>query len=138
MPPVTPGYYAWVRLVTPGYAWGGYAWAKPLLVKDAMGDKIGMGEGGPIIGTLIKKALLTVGLFKTNVTGRCFYPPDVFTPWIKQDLRPKLPETALLVMDNATCHKRSETLKAIHEAQHKALFLPQYSPDLKPPDLKPI
>ena len=53
--------------------------------KDAMGDKIGMGEGGPIIGALIKKALLTVGLFKTNVTAdvlppRCFYPPDVFTP----------------------------------------------------------
>ena len=75
---VTPGYawlclgtpgYAWVRLVMPGYAWGGYAWAKPLLVKDAMGDKIGMGEGGPIIGALIKKALLTVGLFKTNVTS---------------------------------------------------------------------
>lgn len=82
------------------------------------------------IGALIGKALLTVGLFKTNVNA------DVFTAWLQQDLIPKLPENAVLVMDNATFHKRSDTLQAIEKAGHTALFLPPYSPDLNPIEQK--
>ena len=78
------------------------------------------------IGALIGKALLTVGLFNTNINA------DVFTAWLKQDLIPKLPPNAVLVMDNATFHKRSDTLDAIKDAGHTALFLPPYSPDLNP------
>ncbi len=82
------------------------------------------------IGALIDKALLTVGLFTVNVNA------DVFTAWLKQDLIPKLPNNAVLVMDNATFHKRSDTLKAIHDAGHNAIFLPPYSPDLNPIEQK--
>ena len=82
------------------------------------------------IGALIGKALLTVGLFTTNVNA------DVFTAWLEQDLIPKLPKNSVLVMDNATFHKRSDTLKAIHDAGHTALFLPPYSPDLNPIEQK--
>lgn len=82
------------------------------------------------IGALIGKALLTVGLFNTNVNA------DVFTAWLKQDLIPKLPKNAVLVMDNATFHKRSDTLQAIEKAGHTALFLPPYSPDLNPIEQK--
>jgi len=82
------------------------------------------------IGALIDKALLTVGLFTTNVNA------DVFTAWLTQDLIPKLPDNAVRVMDNATFHKRSDTLKAIHDARHTALFLPPYSPDLNPIEQK--
>lgn len=78
------------------------------------------------IGALIGKALLTVGLFNTNINA------DVFTAWLEQDLIPKLPPNAVLVMDNATFHKRSDTLEAIENAGHTALFLPPYSPDLNP------
>ena len=78
------------------------------------------------IGALIGKALLTVGLFNTNVNA------DVFTAWLEQDLIPKLPPNAVLVMDNATFHKRADTLEAIEKARHTALFLPPYSPDLNP------
>lgn len=78
------------------------------------------------IGALIGKALLTVGLFNTNINA------DVFTAWLEQDLLPKLPQKAVLVMDNATFHKRRDTLQAIHNAGHTALFLPPYSPDLNP------
>lgn len=82
------------------------------------------------IGALAGKALLTVGLFKTNVNA------DVFTAWLEQDLIPKLPKNAVLVMDNATFHKRRDTLEAIEKAGHKALFLPPYSPDLNPIEQK--
>ena len=82
------------------------------------------------IGALIGKTLLTVGLFKTNVNA------DVFTAWLEQDLIPKLPKNAVLVMDNATFHKRSDTLKAIEQAGHTVLFLPPYSPDFNPIEKK--
>lgn len=82
------------------------------------------------IGALIGKVLLTVGLFNTNVNA------DVFTAWLEQDLIPKLPSNAVLVMDNATFHKRSDTLQAIEKAGHTALFLPPYSPDLNPIEQK--
>ncbi len=52
------------------------------------------------IGALIGKTLLTIGLFKTNINA------DIFTAWVEQDLQPKLPESAVIVMDNATFHKR--------------------------------
>ncbi len=83
-----------------------------------------------VIGALMGKFLLTVGLFKTNVNA------DVFTAWLEQDLLPKLPKNAVLVMDNATFHKRSDTITAIHNAGHTPLFLPPYSPDLNPIEQK--
>ncbi len=44
------------------------------------------------IGALIGKALLTVGLFNTNVND------DIFTAWLTQELIPKMPKKAVLVM----------------------------------------
>ena len=82
------------------------------------------------IGALLGKALLTIGLFKTNVNA------DIFTAWVEQDLLPKLPKQSVLVMDNATFHKRHDTLELIKKAGHTALFLPPYSPDLNPIEQK--
>ena len=82
------------------------------------------------IGALLGKTLLTIGLFCSNVNA------DIFTAWVEQDLIPKLPPNAVLVMDNATFHKTSDTLKAIENAGHSALFLPPYSPDLNPIEQK--
>jgi transposase len=78
------------------------------------------------IGALIGKDLLTVELFDANVDA------DVFTGWVQQDLLPKLPPASILVMDNATFHKRPETQAAIMNEGHTLKFLPAYSPDLNP------
>jgi len=56
-----------------------------------------------VIGALIGKNLLTVGLFDANVDA------DVVTGWARQDLLPKLPPASIIVMDNATFHKRLDT-----------------------------
>ena len=76
------------------------------------------------IGALIGKTLLTIGLFKTNINA------DIFTAWVEQDLLPKLPESAVIVMDNATFHKHQDTQNMIRKAGHILLYLTSYSPDL--------
>ena len=79
-----------------------------------------------VIGALIGKDLLTVGLFDANVDA------DVFTAWTQQDLLPKLPPASILVMDNGTFHKRVDTQAAMVHAGHTLEYLPPYSPDLNP------
>lgn len=51
-----------------------------------------------VIGALIEKLLLTVGLFNTNINA------DIFHAWVVQDLLPKLPPHCVIVMDNAAFH----------------------------------
>ncbi len=83
-----------------------------------------------VIGALIGKALLTVCLFETNINA------DIFRAWVEQDLLPKLPENAVIVMDNAAFHKRQDMQNLIRNAGHTLLYLPPYSPDLNPIEQK--
>ena len=84
------------------------------------------GEKGStnVIGALLAGALLTVSLFETTINT------DIFTAWIKQDLVPKLPQSSVVIMDNAAFHKNQSVKKALEQAGHILLFLPPYSPDL--------
>ena len=77
-----------------------------------------------VIGAVLAGVLLSVGLTKTNVDA------DVFNLWLTADLIPKLPPKSVLVMDNATFHRRSETKAAIAAAGHILEYLPPYSPEL--------
>jgi transposase len=79
-----------------------------------------------VIGALIGKFLLTVGLFEHNIDA------DTFCGWTAQDLLPKLPATSVIVMDNATFHKRQDIQNLIRKSGHILEFLPPYSPDLNP------
>lgn len=83
-----------------------------------------------VIGALIEKLLLTVGLFNTNINA------DIFYAWVVQDLLPKLPTYCIIVMDNATFHKRQDIQNAIFNAGHILEYLPSYSPDLNPIEAK--
>ncbi|SDX12052.1 transposase [Nitrosomonas communis] len=58
--------------------------------------------------------------------------PCMFHGWAVQDLLPKLPSHAVVVMDNATFHKRQDTQEAIQNAGHTLEYLSAYSPDLNP------
>lgn len=77
-----------------------------------------------VIGALIGKELLTVGLFDTNVDV------DLFNGWVGQDLLPKLPPASILVMNNAMFHKREDTQAALIHDGHRLESLPPYSLDL--------
>lgn len=74
--------------------------------------------------------MLNVGLFEGNINA------DVFYSWVTQELLESLDEKTVIVMDNATFHKRDDTRKAIESSGHILLFLPPYSPDLNPIEKK--
>lgn len=78
------------------------------------------------LGAMLRGVLLTVGLTTSNVDA------DMFNLWLEGDLLPKLPPGAVVVMDNAAFHKRSDTREMIENAGHSLEFLPPYSPDLNP------
>ena len=57
---------------------------------------------------------------------------EVFYTWITPELLPQLPNQGVVVMDNASFHKRLDLQKAIRSAGHILLLLPPYSPQLNP------
>ncbi len=78
------------------------------------------------LDALLAGVLLTVGLPPSNMDA------DIFNLRLKQDLIPKLPPASVIVMDNATFHKRSDTKEMIKNAGYTLEYLPPYSPDLNP------
>ncbi len=82
------------------------------------------------IGAIIGFTLVTVSLFEGNINA------DTFYAWLTQDLLPKLPDNTVIVMDNATFHKRADILDAIKQTTCTLEFLPPYSPDLNPIERK--
>ena len=79
-----------------------------------------------VLGALCAGMLLTIGLTSSNVDS------DIFNLWLEQDLIPKLPPRAVIVMDNATFHKRNDTQQMLQSAGYTVEYLPPYSPDLNP------
>ncbi len=82
------------------------------------------------IGAIIGKKLLTICLFEFNIDS------DIFYTWLTKDLIPKLPKKSVIVMDNATFHKRKDMIQAIEDKEHILEYLPPYSPDFNPIEKK--
>ena len=57
---------------------------------------------------------------------------DLFVAYVRQQLVPTLRPGDIVVMDNLSCHKRSEVRAAIEGAGCALRLLPPYSPDLNP------
>ena len=79
-----------------------------------------------VIGALWGTTLLTASLFDCTIDS------EVFHAWTVQERLPKCPTGAVIVMDNATFHKRQDIQQAIVNAGHTLEFMPPYSPDLNP------
>lgn len=82
------------------------------------------------IGAIVAFELITVRLWECTIDA------DVFLAWIKKALLPSLPDQSVIVMDNATFHKRSDIISAIESKGHMIEWLPSYSPDLNPIEKK--
>ena len=83
-----------------------------------------------VIGAIIGATFVTLSVFS------CYINSDVFYAWLTQDLLPKISKDAVIVMDNASFHKREDMLDAIDEHGCTLEFLPPYSPDLNPIEKK--
>ena len=82
------------------------------------------------IGAIIDFEFITVCLFDSYIDS------DIFYAWLTQDLLPKVPANSVIVMDNASFHKRADIIQAIETLGHTPEFLPPYSPDLNPIEKK--
>lgn len=78
------------------------------------------------IGAIYNNQLFAVGLYDYSINS------DIFYGWVEQLLLPNLPTNSVIVMGNATFHKRQDIQELIEQAGHDILYLPPYSPDLNP------
>ncbi|WP_199399304.1 transposase [Candidatus Enterovibrio escicola] len=78
------------------------------------------------IGAIINHTFLTFSLVIGNANS------EVFCAGIEQDLLPKVPEQAVIVMDNASFHKRGYALEAIKSRGCTFKWLLPYSLDFNP------
>lgn len=76
------------------------------------------------IGAIYQNQLFAVGLYDCSINS------DIFHHWVEHILLSELPVASIIVMDNATFHKRKDTQELIEKAGYHILWLPTYSPDL--------
>ena len=79
-----------------------------------------------VISALFKGKFLSPMCFE----GTCN--TTLFNAWLKQALIPSLTPGQVLILDNASFHKSTETQRLVKAAGCRILFLPPYSPDLNP------
>lgn len=79
-----------------------------------------------VIGALLNNTLMTICSFQSTIDS------EVFNAWVTQDLLPKTSPGTIIIMDNASFHKKEATKRAIELAGCTLEFLPTYSPDLNP------
>ena len=79
-----------------------------------------------VIGALMNQRLIAVGLFETTIDAH------VFLAWTLHVLLAQLPPAAVIILDNATFHKRADLQNTLRQAGHTLEYLPPYSPDLNP------
>ncbi len=91
---------------------------------------------GDISGKRFARQSVISALFKGKfLAPMCFEgtcDTMLFNAWLKQVLLPNLAPGQVLILDNASFHKSTESHKLIEAAGCKILFLPPYSPDLNP------
>jgi transposase len=78
------------------------------------------------MGAMVGFVLLTVGFFEGSIHSGVFY------AWLSQWLVPVLSANAVVVMDNASFHKRTDRVEAMEQSCALLEFLPPYRPDLNP------
>ena len=56
----------------------------------------------------------------------------LFTFWFEKQLLPALPSDAVIVMDNASFHRKAQLIPLAQKHGFRLIFLPPYSPELNP------
>jgi len=97
-------------------------------------------RGQPVIGAVSGRKFKRVGIVAAKM-GKSILAPlqydgamnsALFETWFEHNLLPDLPANTLVVMDNATFHRKSILFPLAQQAGVRLVFLPPYSPDLNP------
>ena len=57
---------------------------------------------------------------------------DFFEEWFEEQLLPAIPEDAVVIMDNASFHRKRRLYEIAEAHGRRLIFLPPYSPELNP------
>ena len=57
---------------------------------------------------------------------------NLFEEWFAKHLIPASPEGAVIIMDNASFHRKKQLNMLAEESGKQVIFLPPYSPELNP------
>ena len=95
-------------------------------------------RGKPLMGLVSGRKFKRTGIVAAQL-GKSIIEPlqysgtmdsALFETWFETRLLPNLPKNTLIVMDNATFHRKSKLLPLAEKAEVRLLFLPPYSPNL--------
>jgi transposase len=102
-----------------------YGWAergKP--VSDLVSGKKFQRTG--IVAAQLGQSIVTPMQFEGTMDSR------LFECWFEKHLLPSLPIDAVIVMDNASFHRKTTLTQLAHKANRTLIFLPPYSAELNP------
>jgi transposase len=97
-------------------------------------------RGKPLLGKVSGRKFKRTGIVAAQM-GKSIIAPfqydgtmdsALFEGWFEKCLLPILPKNAVIVMDNASFHRKSKLYALAEKMGHRLLFLPPYSPELNP------
>lgn len=97
-------------------------------------------KGEKVIGYIYGRKYSRVGIVAAQ-TGKKIISPlqykgtmnsQLFEHWFEKCLLNELPKEAVIVMDNATFHRKKQLNLIAQNKGHRIIFLPPYSPELNP------
>jgi transposase len=97
-------------------------------------------RGVPVIGMVSGRKFKRTGIVAAQM-GEAIISPlqyegtmdsSLFEVWFEFNLLPSLPQNTVIVMDNASFHRKSKLLFLAQKARMTLIFLPPYSPELNP------
>jgi transposase len=97
-------------------------------------------KGDTLVGKITGRKYRRIGLVAAQMNRQLIAPLQYdetmdsmfFEAWFEQHLLPALPEDSVIVMDNASFHRKKRLYALIENTGHRLLFLPPYSPELNP------
>jgi hypothetical protein len=98
--------------------------------------KRGVKVHGKKSGKRYRRTNIVAGLCDgKNIAAQCYEHSTTsvfFEDWFEFELIPLLPENALVIMDNASFHRKSALYDIAYRHGIYVLFLPPYSPEFNP------
>lgn len=111
---------------------------------DFVYSKIGKPVVGKVSGRRYARTNIVAGYTKTKdgweVIAEKIYKQRtksvLFEEWFEKKLLPKISKKSVIVLDNATFHRKKTLRKLARKRNCRVIFLPPYSPDLNPIEKK--
>lgn len=98
--------------------------------------KRGVIVDGNFSGKRFERTNLVAGLHDGKLVGHKFFKHSAnslfFEDWFETHLLPSIPRKSIIVMDNATFHRKKILRRLARKTKCQVVFLPAYSPCLNP------